>query len=314
MRAAAARGAADANAREAAPALCSACSPTPTAPCSARRCWRWAAWATRTTADTLLQHLPGAEPALRGAIATAVTRLDATRVPALLDRLIDAGDRESKLAVIRTVAQLRAPSGPSLLGVLWRDPDSAVRAPPPPRRWASWVARSRCASSAGVDDPDEIVRARRRRRARARLGGTERGAGGADVALQRDPSAAGAGTGRPRHRASCALPAGEAALLAASGEPGAPVPVRAAALLALGGYEQESMVGRLVEMADDRAVRDFLAERIKHDAEYRLLAQRLGASRHVELQALAATTREDMEPRSPTACAARSTRPNGCAW
>ncbi len=291
VRTAAARGAADANARETAPTLLGLLTDTD------RAVQREAVLALGrlgdgTTADTLLKHLPGAEPALRGAIATAVTRLDTTRVPALLDRLIDAGNRESKLAVIRTVAQLRAPSGPSLLGVLWRDPDAAVRAATAETLGKLGGPESVRLLAAGVEDPDEIVRARAVD-ALARLGGT--GAGPAVLALlSRDPSAS------VRERAALATgllrtPGGETALLAASGEPGAPVPVRAAALLALGGYEQESMVGRLVEMADDRAVRDFLADRIKHDAEYRLLAQRLGGSRHVELQALAATTREDME-------------------
>lgn len=291
VRSAAARGAADANARATAPTLLGLLTDTD------RAVRREAVLALGrlgdgTTADTLLKHLSGAEPALRGAIATAVTRLDATRVPALLDRLIDAGDRESKLAVIRTVAQLRSPSGPSLLGVLWRDPDSAVRAATAETLGKLGGAESVRLLAPGVEDPDEIVRARAVD-ALARLGGTNAGPAVLGL-LERDPSAA------VRERAALATgllrtPGGEAALLAASGEPDAPVPVRAAALLALGGYEQESMVGRLVEMADDRAVRDFLADRIKHDAEYRLLAHRLGGSRHVELQALAATTREDME-------------------
>lgn len=291
VRTAAAHGAADANARETAPTLLGLLTD------SDRAVQREAVLALGRlgdgrTADTLLKHLPGAEPELRGAIATAVTRLDTTRVPALLDRLIDAGDRESKLAVVRTVAQLRLPAGPSLLGVLWRDPDSVVRAATAETLGKLGGAESVRLLATGVEDPDELVRARAVD-ALARLGGTDAGPA-VLVLLARDPSAA------VRERAALAtgllrIPGGEAALLAASGERDAPVPVRAAALLALGGYEQESMVGRLVEMADDRAVRDTLAQRIKHDAEYRLLAQRLGTSRHVELQALAATTREDME-------------------
>jgi HEAT repeat protein len=291
VRAAAARGAADANVHDAGPTLLGLLTDTD------RRVQRDAVLALGrlgdgATAVTLLQHLSRAEPELRGAIATAVTRLDTTQVPALVDRLIEAGDRESKLAVIHTVAQLRPPSGASILGVLWRDPDAAVRTATAETLGRLGGAEAVRLLTTGVEDPDQDVRARTVN-ALARLGSTS--AGPAVLALlQRDPSLL------VRERAALATgllrtPGGETALLAASGQADAPLPVRAAALLALGGYEQESMVGRLVDMADDRPLRDFLAERIKHDAEYRLLAQRLGASRHVELQALAATTREGME-------------------
>ena len=216
VRSAAARGAADANAREAAPTLLGLLTDTD------RAVQREAVLALGrlgdgSTADTLLKHLPGAEPELRGAIATAVTRLDTTRLPSLLDRLIDAGDRESKLAVIRTVAQLRSPSGPSLLGVLWRDPDSVVRAATAETLGKLGGSESVRVLVAGVEDPDEVVRARAVD-ALARLGGT--GAGPAVLTLlERDPSAA------VRERAALAtgllrIPGGEAALLAASGEPG----------------------------------------------------------------------------------------------
>lgn len=291
VRAAAARGAADANAREAGSALLGLLTDTD------HGVQREAVLALGrlgdgATAITLLKHLPGADPALRGAIATSVTRLDTTQVPALLDRLIEAGDRESKLAVIRTVAQLRAPSGPSILGVLWRDPDTVVRAATAETLGRLGGVEAGRLLAAGVEDPEEDVRARSVD-ALARLGGAAAGPAVLTL-LQRDPSP------MVRERSALATgllrtPGGEAALLGASGQAGAPLAVRAAVLLALGGYEQESMVARLVEMADDRTLRDFLADRIRHDAEYRLLAQRLGASRHVELQALAATTREAME-------------------
>ena len=291
VRAAAARGAADANAREAGPTLLAMLTDTdPTVQ-------REAVLAVgrlgdRSAAGILLNHLKSASPDVRGAIATAVTRLDLTQVPALLDRLIEAGDLESKLAVVRTVAQLRAPSAPSILGVLWRDPDTAVRAATAGTLGRLGGPEAVRLLAAGLEDPEEEVRAQAVD-ALARMGGTDAGPALLGL-LQRDPSA------RVQERAALATgllrsPGGEAALLAASGRPGAPLAVRAAALLALGGYEQESMVGRLIEMADNRELRDFLAERIRHDAEYRLLAQRLGSSRHVELQALAATTREAME-------------------
>ena len=290
VRAAAARGAADANTREAAPALLGLL--TDAAPAVQREAvLALGRLGDAATAPVLLKHLTGSDPALRGAIATAVTRLDPARVPDLLDRLVEAGDRESKLAVVRTVAQLRSPNGAALLAVLWRDADPAVRTATAETLGRLGGADAVRLLAVGLSDPDDDVRAHAVD-ALARLGGTESGAALLKL-LAGDPS------DRVRERAALATgllrtAGGEAALLNAS-QPGASAEVRAASLLALGGYERESMVGRLVEMADDRALRDLLADRIKHDASFRLLAQRLGASRHVELQALAATTREDME-------------------
>ncbi len=291
VRAAAARGAADANARAAAPTLLGMLTDAD------RTVQREAVLALGRLGDpasavTLMKHLASAEPEVRGAIATAVTRLDLTQVPALVDRLIEAGDVESKLAVVRTVAQLRSPSAPAVLGVLWRDPDTPVRAATAETLGRLGGPEAIRLLTTGLADPDESVRARSVD-ALARNGGTTAGAAILEL-LQRDPSAP------VRERAALATgllrsPGGEVALLAVGAQPGASLEVRAAALLALGGYEQESMVSHLIEMADERALRDVLADRIKHDAEYRLLAQRLGGSRHVELQALASTTREDME-------------------
>jgi len=290
VRAAAARGAADANVREAAPGLLGLL--TDVEPAVQREAvLALGRLGDAATANVLIKHLPASAPALRGAIATAVTRLDAARIPDLLDRLVETGDSESKLAVVRTVSQLRASNGAALLAVLWRDPDPAVRT-------ATAEALGRLGGGEavrllvqGLSDPDDAVRAHAVD-ALARANGLEAGPGLLTL-LGSDPS------DQVRERAALATgllrtPGGEAALLEA-GRAGVSADVRAASLLALGGYEQESMVGRLVEMTDDRALRDLLAERIRHDAGYRLLAQRLGASRHVELQALAATTREEME-------------------
>jgi len=290
VRAAAARGAADANVREAAPGLLGLL--TDVEPAVQREAvLALGRLGDAATAKVLIKHLPTSGPALRGAIATAVTRLDAGRIPDLLDRLVETGDSESKLAVVRTVSQLRASNGAALLAVLWRDPDPAVRT-------ATAEALGRLGGGEavrllvqGLSDPGDGVRAHAVD-ALARSNGLEAGPGLLAL-LGSDPS------DRVRERAALATgllrtPGGEAALLEA-GREGASAEVRAASLLALGGYEQESMVGRLVEMTDDRALRELLAERIRHDAGYRLLAQRLGASRHVELQALAATTREEME-------------------
>ena len=71
--------------------------------------------------------------------------------------------------------------------------------------------------------------------------------------------------------------------------------MRAAALLALGAYDQESIVARVLEMADESDLRDLLRERLKDDAEFRLLGLRLREARHVELRALGSLSREQME-------------------
>jgi hypothetical protein len=48
-------------------------------------------------------------------------------------------------------------------------------------------------------------------------------------------------------------------------------------------------------MADEEALRDLLRERLRLDPEFRLLGLRLRDSRHIELRALGATSREQME-------------------
>ncbi len=290
VRAAAAEGAAEAGCREATPTLLTLLGDTD--PAVRRETVRaLGRLGDRSAVPVLLKHLPGAAPELRDAIAGAVARLDLDAIPSLLDLLIEAGDSASKLAVVHTIAQLRVPRAAAVLGALWKDADPAVRA-------ATAETFGRLGGDdavrhlmQGLEDPDERVRA-------LAVDGLARQAckeaGPALLALlQNDPATS------VRERAALATgllrtPGGEVALLAA-GRPEAPAEVRAAAVLALGAYEQESMVARIVEMADERALRELLGQRIKSDAGYRLLAQRLGDSRHVELQALGARTREQME-------------------
>ncbi len=62
--------------------------------------------------------------------------------------------------------------------------------------------------------------------------------------------------------------------------------MRAAAALALGMYQQESIVARVLEMGDGAAVRDHLLAQLKSDAAYRLLARKLSPARRLELRAL----------------------------
>jgi hypothetical protein len=72
-------------------------------------------------------------------------------------------------------------------------------------------------------------------------------------------------------------------------------PVRAASVLALGAFDQESLVARVLEMADEADLRELLRHRLKEDAGYRLLGLRLREARNVELHALGSISREQME-------------------
>jgi HEAT repeat protein len=87
---------------------------------------------------------------------------------------------------------------------------------------------------------------------------------------------------------------GETALLAACRRDD-PVAVRAAAALAIGAFDQESIVARVVEMADEMPVRELIQLRLRDDAQYRLLSLKLRQSRSLELRALAADSRDAME-------------------
>jgi HEAT repeat protein len=102
-----------------------------------------------------------------------------------------------------------------------------------------------------------------------------------------------------RERAALALglirvEGSDQALIAACQREAAPE-VRAAAVMALGAWDQESVVARLMEMSDEAEVRRILETRLREDAEYRLLAQRMRGSRRAELRAVASTSRAGME-------------------
>jgi HEAT repeat protein len=143
----------------------------------------------------------------------------------------------------------------------------------------------------GLVDPEERVRA-------ASVDGLVRAGGESQapriLALLRDDPAP-----LVRERAALATglfrPAGGEALLLAVCQQEPALTVRAAAVLALGAYDQESLVARIIEMADEAELRDLLRERLKSDAEFRLLGLRLREARHVELRALGSTSRDQME-------------------
>ena len=232
-----------------------------------------------------------ASPALREAITIAVAHLEPVRVPELADLILAGGDTASALGLVPVLARLPAPFAARLLTPLSRSPEPPVRAAAITALAGSADAGDAPEIAAGaLRDPDERVRAA------AIDAGVRLGAGDAAAVLEllgRDPSPL------VRERAALAVgllqPAGgEEALLEAS-DAGQPLEVRAAAVLALGAYGNESMVARVAAMSDDAAVRAVLQERLRHDAEFRLLGARLRHSRSLELRALAAMSRDRME-------------------
>lgn len=239
----------------------------------------------------LVRTFRDATPDLRQAITEAVARIRLEELPTLLDMMLERNDLDSRLAAVGTVAE--APSAPALnlLERLWRDPAPQVRAA------TAAVLADRGGSRAGellqdgLSDPDEQVRARALD-GLCRVGRT--GAGPAVLhLLQQDPSAL------VRERAALAVGifqprGGEVELLRACRSEEV-LEVRAAAVLALSGYDQESMVAQVVAMADEAALRNLLGMRLFEDPVYQRIAERLRGARHVELRALGAATRQEME-------------------
>jgi HEAT repeat protein len=244
-----------------------------------------------TAVPILLRTLRTADAGLREAVAEAVPRLDPSAAPALLEELRGLDDAGGRVTAVRALAQARQADAVPVLAQLWNDPAGAVRA-----EVAAALGRMGATEAApllehGLGDPDPAVRARS-------VDGLARLGGGAVAPalvrmLSQDPD------GTVRERAALALgllraEGGESALLQACLREPEPAP-RAAAVLALGSYDQESLVARLLEMGDEAEVRRVLESRQKDDAEYRLLAHRVRASRHAELRALAAPSRPEME-------------------
>ena len=246
---------------------------------------------TPESLPVLLRTFRDAGPALHQAIAEAVARIRVTEVPGLIDILLERGDVPSRLSVVKTLSTITSPVAAECLGRLYRDPAPEVRG-------AAAVALSEHGGESaaalvdsGLDDPDETVRSAAIN-ALVRMG---RSAPGPRLLamLTEDPSEL------VRERAALAvgwfrLAGGEVSLLRACRTAEA-LAVRAAAVLALGAYEQESMVAQVVEMADDSALRELLTARMSLDPEYQRLAERLRETRHVELRALGSATRNAME-------------------
>jgi HEAT repeat protein len=239
----------------------------------------------------LVKAYRGASPLVAGAITEAVARLDREALAGIFDLQIERDDVSSRVALAETIGRLAPPLPLHLLYSLFRD-----RAPDVRRVTA--VVLGECgdpaaaaALVAGLDDTDEGVRAAAVD-GLVRLGHAE--SGPRIIALLRDdPSPV------VRERAALAIgigriAGGEVELLSACHRDQA-APVRAAAVLALGAFDQESLVARVLEMADEGDLRELLRSRLKEDAGYRLLGLRLREARNVELHALGSISREQME-------------------
>ncbi|HJR15552.1 MAG TPA: HEAT repeat domain-containing protein, partial [Gemmatimonadales bacterium] len=241
----------------------------------------------------LLRAFPDPSDEVTRAIAVAVSRLDPEALGSLADLLLDSPDVGGKLNFIESLPR----SHPDPLPVLHRlrnDASPAVRAAAIER--IGWEIRGkgsdnegRVAVETGLRDPEELVRARAVD-AWARIARAD--AAGIFLALlEGDPSPL------VRERAALAIGrsqalAGEGALTAACRR-AEPANVRAAAALAGGVFDHKSIVARVVEMPDHRAVRELLRERLKHDPEFRLLGMKLSPAHRLELRA--ALTEADAE-------------------
>jgi len=243
----------------------------------------------REAVPALLRAFGGAGPGLRESITVAMSRLDPATVAGLLDSMIESHDTAGKLGAIHTFARQHSPALHGMLARLGQDTEPPVRAAVV-AAWAETGGTEAAAPlSAALGDRDDAVRAIAADGC-GRLGLVQAGERLLGL-LQDDVSP------RVRERAALAIgllqaPGGEPALLAVCrGE--APPELRAAAALAAGAFAQQSIVTRIVEMADQATVREHLRTRLGDDAGYRLLARRLSQARHVELRALGALSEEE---------------------
>ncbi|HEY8196750.1 MAG TPA: HEAT repeat domain-containing protein [Gemmatimonadales bacterium] len=250
----------------------------------------------RSAVPALLQAFPDQSTDVSEAIAAAVGRLDPEALADLVDPLIDSPGGEGKLALIRSVRHSR---GSGALPVLQRLLDDEM----PPVRAAAIEALERVGRSdsdrelaaaavlGGLQDADERVRASSID-ASARVEGLQHGRTLLAL-LEADPSAL------VRERAALAIGAlqvreGEGALIAACRR-AEPANVRAAAALAAGAFDRQSIVARVIEMPDQTAVRGLLGERLKGDARFRLLGRQLSPASHLELRALVTPDDEEAQ-------------------
>jgi HEAT repeat protein len=231
----------------------------------------------------LTRAMADGSPPLRAAILSSVSRLEPRAVLAFAESLLETGDRASSLGAVAALGRLRSPDAIAILQRVRHHPDPLVRAAV--LRHLSRAGGDPAAPLAeGLHDPDERVRAAAADGC-ARCGCQDQGDALIRL-LEADPSPG------VRERAALALgllrvSAGEAALTAVSQGP-EPVGVRAAAVLALGAFERDSVLARIIQMADQAAVRQRLRERLREDPATRLLGMRLSPALRLELRALGA--------------------------
>ena len=244
-----------------------------------------------SSATQLAKAYRGASSSVAGAITEAVARLDREALAGIFDLLVERDDIPSRVALAETIGRLAPPLPLHLLYSLFRDRAPEVRRVTAIVLGESGEPAAARALTAGLDDPDESVRAAVVD-GLVRLGHAESGPRIITL-LREDPSPV------VRERAALAIgisrtPGGEVELLSACHRDQTAA-VRAASVLALGAFDQESLVARVLEMADEATLRDLLRSRLKEDAGYRLLGLRLREARNVELHALGSISREQME-------------------
>ncbi len=240
----------------------------------------------------LVRAFQDADQEMGDAITQSVARIDRDALGQIIDLLLERQDAETRVRVVRTLGGLKPPYPVRLLETLFQDQAPEVRAAAAEVLGRVPVEQSAATLRLGLDDPADIVRASVVD-SLVRLNHADAAARILEL-LDDDPSEL------VRERAALATgifrtPGGEVALLRVCTRATEPLDVRAAANLALGTYDHESIVARVVEMADESELRDVLRERLKSDSEYRLLGLRLREARHVELRALGSTSREQME-------------------
>ena len=213
--------------------------------------------------------------------------MDVGALAGLVEPLVDTADGESKLALIRSLRRSRSPHALPVLGRLLGDQMPVVRAAA--IEAVERVGRSdserelaAVAVSGGLRDPDDVVRASAID-ASVGVEGLQHGHALLTL-LEDDPS------DLVRERAALAIgllqvPEGEVALITACRRV-EPANVRAAAALAAGAFDRQSIVALVVEMPDQGEVRGLLRKRLKADPRFRLLGSRLSPGRRLELRAL----------------------------
>lgn len=239
----------------------------------------------------LIQAYRGASAGFADAIAQAVARVDRESLGDVVEILLERDDVTGRANLVRTIGGLRAPYPVKLLESLFRDRAPEVRMATCEVLSQMQGARATGLLEEGLGDADEGVRATAvnglvrlgHQAAAPRLLGL----------LRQDPSAL------VRERAALATglfrPVGGEVQLLATSHQDQPLGVRAAALIAIGAYDQESLVARALEMADNEDLRDMLRERLRLDPEFRLLSLRLRQARQIELRALGSVSQEHME-------------------